>query len=159
MNPRSPVCVVYNEAVHSPTFFIIEHVRTGLHAAKPASVASGSGNSSFFPASLGFTDSGVFVLHRKRISIKLMIHIGLVPIYDVREIQNFRFTTASLNSLHQLPRFRKDKADPASNKYIASVGYALNSWSRSRNIGSDFCVTMNILFVIIVAKALEEEAV
>src|SRR6266550_6793360 len=93
------------------------------------------------------------------IVIKLMIHIGLVPIYDVREIQNFRFMTASLNSLHQLPRFRKDKADPASNKYIASVGYALNSWSRSRNIGSDFCVTMNILFVIIVAKALEEEAV
>ncbi|KAF8325595.1 hypothetical protein F5887DRAFT_1079823 [Amanita rubescens] len=106
--------------------------RTSLHAARPATVASGSKHSSNFPASLGFNDE--------------------VAIYDVRDQPDFRITPSFLKTLSQLPWFRKDKVDPSDNKYIATVGYSLNSWSKTYRGLNQFCVSMNILFLILLGE-------
>ena len=88
-------------------------------------------------------------------NIITLIVICVVPIYDVRKLPEFRLTSASLKSLNKLPRHRNDKTDPTSNKYITAVGYTLNSWSRSRS-HVELCVSMNILFVIILGKTQQE---
>lgn len=106
---------------------------------------------------MGFNDTGQ-LLKFNSVLHSLITNTGLVPIYDARGDPDFRFTASSLKSLDQLPRYRKDRVDPTGNRYIATVGYAPNSWTKTRG-RNEFCVSMNVLFVIILGKTEHEVAV
>jgi hypothetical protein len=77
-----------------------------------------------------------------------------VPIYDARLRSDFAFDARSLQLLDQLPRFKDGKTDPGDNRYMVTVGYGVSSWSRNARMGEDpqFCVSLNILFLVILGK-------
>jgi hypothetical protein len=77
-----------------------------------------------------------------------------VPIYDARLRSDFAFDADSLHSLDHLPRFKDGKTDPVGDRYIVTVGYGVSSWSRNARMGEEaqFCVSMNILFLVILGK-------
>jgi hypothetical protein len=87
-----------------------------------------------------------------------LINFCLVPIYDARQQSEFNFSGSSLAALDQLPRFENDMEDPAGGEYICTVGYTVNSWTKTRNGPEEFCVTLNIQFVIILGKILDQSA-
>ncbi|KAF8333313.1 hypothetical protein F5887DRAFT_1080342 [Amanita rubescens] len=78
-----------------------------------------------------------------------------VPIYDAREDETFSFGTADFGRVCDLPLFKGGFAEPAHEKYIASVGFTVNSFPYNGNQAEYKGlpqVTLNIMFAIVLGR-------
>lgn len=124
------------------------HGRSNVCALVPANVGSTSGTASSYPPSLGFNDSGSAHITRFVYDLTPIP----VPIYDARQQSSFDFSSASLTNLAHLPFYKNNKRDPDGDSYVCTVGYGVNIWSQTRGGHTQPCISLNILFLIILSK-------
>ena len=75
-----------------------------------------------------------------------------VPIYDARHQLSFNFSKENLSNLQWLPLYRNNKKDPEGDSFVCMTGYSVNFWNRTRSGQAQPCISLNILFVIILGK-------
>jgi hypothetical protein len=77
-----------------------------------------------------------------------------VPLYDAREDKSFAFSDDDFSRLRDLPFF-KGARDPEPERYVASVGFTVNSFPYNGNQAGYHGlpqVMLNIMFAIILGK-------
>ena len=79
----------------------------------------------------------------------------LVAIYDARAQPAFRLSSANLTTVQHLPRYQNNINDPEGDGYVCTIGYGVNQWNRKRSGVDQPCISLNILFVIILGQLTE----
>jgi hypothetical protein len=82
-----------------------------------------------------------------------------VPIYDARQDVSFAFTAPDFARLRELPLFNEGFVDPKPEKYVASVGFTVNSFpynGTQAEYNGLPQVTLNVMFAIILGKLNKE---
>ncbi|KAM6489120.1 hypothetical protein JOM56_010314 [Amanita muscaria] len=108
-------------------------IASGLQVSSPVKKSNTyTSNKLIFPASLGFKDN--------------------VPVYDARLCPDFSFCPDGLQNVTKLPLYQYDdrNGEVLSNRYIATVGYTVSSWTTQNSALR--AVGMNVQFIIILAK-------
>jgi hypothetical protein len=78
-----------------------------------------------------------------------------VPIYDVRSDKSFDFLPSQLRKIGTLPRWESENdsdGDLAPNKYVATIGYTVNTFSgggKDTGMQQMPAVLLNIMFVLV----------
>jgi hypothetical protein len=81
-----------------------------------------------------------------------------VPIYDVRFDESFDFLPSQLRDIATLPRWdsgNEMQGDLTANKYVATVGYTVNTFSgggKDTGMQQMPAVLLNIMFVLVLGQ-------
>jgi hypothetical protein len=83
--------------------------------------------------------------------------LPVVPIYDTRDVEGFKFDPDNLKNIKELPRYKKGTADLPVEKHAVTVTYTVGTYMYTGETKefvdkSMTAASFNVLFVIILGR-------